>query len=197
MINLAILASGSGTNAENIVLYFKRHKHIKIKLVASNKKEAFVLERVKKTGVSTMFFSKAELNDGRLLSLLLKKKIVFIVLAGFLLKIPNMFIEKFKNKIINIHPSLLPKFGGLGMYGDNVHNAVLESGEQETGITIHLVDDVYDNGKIIFQKTLSINQNETIKSLASNIRAMEHRYYPEKIENYVFGYLGLHKGSYI
>ena len=197
MINLAILASGSGTNAENIVSYFKRHKHIKIKLVASNKKEAFVLERVKKTGVPTISFSKTELNDGRLLSLFIKTNIEFIVLAGFLLKIPNMLIEKFKNKIINIHPSLLPKFGGIGMYGDNVHNAVLESGEQQTGITIHLVDDVYDNGKIIFQKMLSINKNETIKSLASNIRAMEHQYYPEKIENYVFEYLRLHKGSYV
>lgn len=185
MTNIAIFASGSGTNAENIVNYFKNHSRICVKLIASNNAHAFVMERAKKLGVESLVFTKTELENGTLLRLLNEKKIDVIVLAGFLLKMPKEFISAFPNKIVNIHPSLLPKFGGKGMYGNRVHEAVIAAGEKESGITIHYVNEEYDKGDIIFQATCPVLDNDTPDSLAKKVHELEYLYFPNIIEKYL------------
>lgn len=182
MTNIAIFASGSGTNAENIVTHFKNHSGICVKLIASNNAHAFVLERAKKLGVETLVFTKTELENRTLLHLLNEKKIGFIVLAGFLLKMPKEFISAFPNKIINIHPALLPKFGGKGMYGNKIHEAVIAAGEKESGITIHYVNEEYDEGGIIFQAKCPVLDNDTPDSLAKKVHELEYLYFPGIIE---------------
>lgn len=185
-IKIAVFASGSGTNAENIAEFFKINNHIKVSLILSNKNSAYVLERARKLSIENLSFTADELNNSFLVDSILKKNnIDAIVLAGFMIKVPDRLIEQYRGRIINIHPALLPKFGGKGMYGMNVHKAVIESGEKESGITIHLVDEHYDNGKILFQKSCVVEEGETPESLAAKIHELEYRYFPEVIGRYL------------
>jgi phosphoribosylglycinamide formyltransferase 1 len=180
---IAILASGSGSNAEEIMKYFQHSKKGRVVLVGSNKKEAFVLERARKFGVPAFTFNRTELESGVLTKKLREEGIEYIVLAGFLLKIPNQLIQAFPNKIINIHPALLPKYGGKGMYGLNVHEAVKNSGDRETGITIHLVNEHYDEGKIIFQAVVPVDPEDNPEQIAQKVHQLEYKYFPNIIES--------------
>lgn len=163
--------------------YFQTSSKGKVVLVASNKKEAFVLERAKKFQVPAHTFNKASLESGELVQKLKDYKVDFVVLAGFLLKIPVNLIQAFPEKIINIHPALLPKYGGKGMYGAKVHEAVKESSDQETGITIHLVNENYDEGKIIFQAAVPILPEDSAETIAKKVHQLEYKYFPNVIES--------------
>ena len=183
-MNIAIFASGSGTNAENIIKYFSDSKTHNISFVLSNKKDAFVLERAKKLGVSSIYSTKDELNNKDfLLSLLNKNNIDLIVLAGYLKLIPEFLIEAYPNKIINIHPALLPKYGGKGMYGMNVHKAVVKNKEQETGITVHYVNAKYDDGLIIAQYKCRLSKSDSPDEVAKKIHSLEMNNFPQIIES--------------
>ncbi len=182
-INLAILASGSGTNAENIANYFSSHQQIQVKEILSNRKEAGVHDRAEKLGIHSSTFSREEFRKEIFLERL--EEIDFIILAGFLWLIPKYLIEAFPNKIVNIHPALLPKFGGKGMYGMHVHEAVIAAGEKESGITIHLVNEKYDEGEILFQTKCEIGVNDTPESLAKKIHALEYEHFPFQIERLI------------
>ena len=173
MIRIIILASGSGTNAENIIRYFKSKELVKITYVLSNNASAGVLEKAKSAGVKTRTFKRTEFYKTNDIIDLLKAEADFIVLAGFLWKVPQNVLDAFPNRIINIHPALLPKFGGKGMYGMNIHRAVVDNRESETGITIHYVNENYDEGKIILQKTLTIKSDETALTLENRIKILE------------------------
>ena len=181
-VRVAILASGSGTNAENIVNYFKNSSTVEIAMIASNKPGAYVLERAKKLGVPYYHFTNEELKEGMVANQLILKRIDFIVLAGFLQKIPSGLIQVFPNRIINIHPALLPNYGGKGMYGDKVHQAVIENGDKESGISIHYVNENYDEGAIIFQAKCEVSENDTPNSLAKKIHELEYLHFPKVIE---------------
>ncbi len=185
MKKLAILASGSGSNAEKIMEYFQHSKKAQIALVASNKADAFVLERARKFDVPTFTFTGKELDSGLLLQKLQKENIDWVILAGFLLKIPEDLIGAFPDHMVNIHPALLPKYGGKGMYGRLVHDAVKSSGDTETGITIHLVNEHYDEGKIIFQAAAPVTESDTPETIAAKVHALEHRYFAEVIESLI------------
>lgn len=163
--------------------HFQNSSKGEIALVASNKSDAFVLERAKKFGVPTFTFSRKEMEAGVLLSKLQEEKIDWVILAGFLLKIPDELIRAFPNRMVNIHPALLPKYGGKGMYGMHVHEAVKAGGDTETGITIHLVNEHYDEGKIIFQAATSLSAEDTPETIAQKVHALEHRYFPEVIDS--------------
>ncbi|GAB4249046.1 MAG: phosphoribosylglycinamide formyltransferase [Ekhidna sp.] len=182
-INLAILASGSGTNAENICNYFENHPNIQIKEILSNKPDAYVHERAKKLGIPSKTFTKEEFTDKSFIKRL--TDIDYIILAGFLWLIPGYLIKAFPDKIINIHPALLPKYGGKGMYGDHVHKAVIKANEKESGITIHLVNEKYDDGRILFQEKCTLDTGETPRSLAEKVHALEYEHLPKVIENYI------------
>lgn len=182
-INLAIFASGSGTNAENIIKYFENHERIQVKEILSNKKDAFVHQRAKNLNIPSSTFNKEQFNDSSFIKRL--EDIDYIILAGFLWLIPKFLIKAYPYKIINIHPALLPKFGGKGMYGDRVHNAVIEAGEKESGITIHLVNEEYDKGEILFQTKCALTKTETANSLAQKIHALEYEHFPRVIEEYI------------
>lgn len=185
-INIAIFASGSGTNAENLIKFFSQSKSIKVALVLSNKNDAYVLERARNLNVPTYTFSPYELTDTSLVDNRLNElKIDAIVLAGFLLKIPDRLLTKFPDKIINIHPALLPNYGGKGMYGLKVHTAVIDAGESESGITIHLVDGKYDNGKTLFQAKCKVDSGETPESLAMKIHDLEYRFFPKIVNEFL------------
>ncbi|MBS1682248.1 MAG: phosphoribosylglycinamide formyltransferase [Bacteroidetes bacterium] len=182
---LAIFASGSGTNAEAIMAYFQNHSNIEVAAVVTNKADAFVLERAKKFNVSTKVFSNNQFRECDEVTMWLEEnKITHIVLAGFLLLIPEKLIEAFSKKIVNIHPSLLPKFGGKGMHGMNVHNAVKAAGETETGITIHLVNEQYDEGEILAQVKCTIEPNDNAEAIAKKVLQLEHENYPKIIEQW-------------
>lgn len=185
MTRLAILASGSGSNAEKIMEHFQHSSKVQVALVASNKADAFVLERAKKFGVPTFTFTRKEMDAGVLLTKLQEEKIDWVILAGFLLKIPDELIRAFPEHMINIHPALLPNYGGKGMYGSFVHEAVKAAGDTETGITIHLVNEHYDEGKIIFQASTVVHPEDTPEDIAQKVHALEHRYFPEVIESLV------------
>ncbi|MFM9988140.1 phosphoribosylglycinamide formyltransferase [Flavobacterium sp.] len=182
MKKIVIFASGSGSNAENIILHFKNKNLANVVTVFTNNLHAKVLEKANQLQVSTEIFSKAELSDGTILSKINKINPDLIVLAGFLLKFPETIVEAFPNKIINIHPALLPKYGGKGMYGMNVHKAVLENKEPETGITIHYVNKNYDEGEFIFQKNVSIVNCKEPEEIAQRIHELEMEYFPKEIE---------------
>ncbi|PWA04275.1 phosphoribosylglycinamide formyltransferase [Flavobacterium psychrotolerans] len=182
MKNIVLFASGSGTNAENIILHFKNSNHANVVAVFCNNPSAKVLERAKNHGVPTVLFSREDLKSELILHKLNAFRPDLIVLAGFLLHLPPVIIKRYSNKIINIHPALLPKYGGKGMYGMNVHKAVLEETETETGITIHYVNEHYDEGKIIFQKSVSVEDCKTAEEIAVKIHELEQRYFPEVIE---------------
>ena len=179
-IRIAIFASGSGTNAINIYNYFKENENIKISMLFTNKDTAGVIDRFKELNIPILKFEKRELNSIQFLDHL--ENIDFIVLAGFLLLIPIFIIEKFSNRIINIHPSLLPAYGGKKMYGDKIHEAVIAAKEKYTGITIHLVNGEYDKGAILFQEKVFISIDDTPISLAYKIHQLEYNWYPSIIE---------------
>jgi phosphoribosylglycinamide formyltransferase-1 len=182
-INLAIFASGAGSNARAIIRHFELHPKISIRLIVCNKPGAGVLEVAKQAGIETLLITKDLFYNGdAYLPELQVKNIDFIALAGFLWKIPDPLIEAFPRRIVNIHPALLPAFGGKGMYGDAVHKAVLEAGKKESGITIHYVDGHYDNGDIIFQARCSVLPTDNAASLAEKIHQLEHLHYPRVIE---------------
>ncbi|MDR0823747.1 MAG: phosphoribosylglycinamide formyltransferase [Prevotella sp.] len=187
MIRIAILASGSGSNAENIVNYFKGNDAVAIPLIISNKKDAYVHERAKKLNIESVTFSK---NDFETTSLVLDRMkendIDFIVLAGFLLKVPENILRAYPDKIINIHPALLPKHGGKGMYGDNVHKAVVEAGDKESGITIHYVNENYDEGAIVFQAKCPVDKDDTYEDVAKKVHALEYTHFPIVIDKILF-----------
>jgi len=180
---ILIFASGSGTNAEQIIRHFSPMTNVKVAGVYTNNPSAFVIERAKELNVSTFVFSRKQLNDPNALLAELKDKTPnLIVLAGFLWKIPPHIVDAFPDKIINIHPSLLPKFGGKGMYGRHVHQAVIDAKERESGITIHYVNSQYDEGAIIFQAKTPVDPQETPESLAQKIHKLEHKHFSEQIE---------------
>lgn len=183
MKKIAIFASGSGSNAENIARYFENNKYIKVDLILSNRKNAFVLKRAEKLNIPSYSFTKDELyNTNNIKDLLLNREIDLIVLAGFLLLIPSHLIEAFPNRIINIHPALLPKYGGKGMYGDRVHQKVLENRDAESGITIHYVNKYYDDGQIIHQAKFAVESGDSIEDIAQKAHELEYKHYPEVIE---------------
>lgn len=186
MFKIAIFASGSGTNAENIALYFANNPQIEISLIISNKKDAFVLERAKKLGIPSYTFSKSEIEEATLILDTLKEyEIDFIVLAGFLLKVPQPILDTYPNKIVNIHPALLPKFGGKGMYGDNVHKAVVAAGETKSGITIHYINEKYDEGDIIFQDSCDVMPDDLPEDVAQKVHELEYQHFPKIIESVI------------
>jgi len=182
MCNIAIFASGSGSNAENLAKHFLPNPKVKITLTASENPNAFVLQRAKRLGIPTYSFTMNELRNGIVLSKLIEQKIDFIALAGFLKMVPVDMVRHFNNRIVNIHPALLPKYGGKGMYGDRVHKAVIAAGETESGITIHHVNEHYDEGDIIFQASCPVLPNDTPETLAQRVHELEWLYYPKVIE---------------
>lgn len=186
MKRIAIFASGSGSNAQKIIEHFSGHKEIEISLVLSNNENAYVLERASALEVPAYVFDKKIFYEsGQLLDILKEIGIDFIVLAGFLWLIPENILQTWPKGIVNIHPALLPKFGGKGMYGDKVHRAVIESGDKQTGITIHYVNEKYDDGTIIFQESFDILPEDTAASIAERIHVLEHKHFPEVIEKLV------------
>jgi len=183
MINLAIFASGSGTNAENLIQFFSGSNRYQIKLIVSNKPDAYVLKRAEKFGIESHCLSSEQIKDHSLMIEVLKQhQIDFVVLAGYLKLIPPVLIEQFPSKIVNIHPALLPKFGGKGMYGMNVHRAVVDAKEAETGISIHYVNEHYDSGNIIFQVSCSVLPNDTADDVAQKIHELEMAHFPVVLE---------------
>lgn len=181
--NIAIFASGSGSNAENIFRYFQENDAVSIKLIVANKSDAYVLERARNLGIPSMVFLKDEWRTGENIIAVLKEyEIDFIVLAGFLLRIPEALLHTYPNKIINIHPALLPKYGGRGMYGDRVHQAVVAAGDTESGITIHYINEEYDEGEMIAQFKCPVTPQDTYETVAAKVHALEYEYFPKVIE---------------
>jgi phosphoribosylglycinamide formyltransferase-1 len=181
-IHLAIFASGTGTNTKKIIEHFKNNPHIKIEVIVTNKAGAGVLQVAKENNIDQLLISKDQLTNNNIIQDLRKRKIDLIILAGFLLKIPPVLIQAFPKKIINIHPALLPAYGGKGMYGMHVHEAVIANKEKQSGISIHYVDEIYDHGEIIFQATCNIGPADNAKSLAQKIHELEHAHYAAVIE---------------
>jgi len=181
--NIAIFASGSGSNAEKIVEHFKSIEGVDVKLILTNNSNAFVLERAQKLNVESLVFTRTQFYKQELIEDKLKDlKIDWLVLAGFLWLIPAKLVNLYPSQIINIHPALLPKYGGKGMYGQHVHQAVFDNFEKETGITIHYVNSKYDEGQIIFQKSVSLNVDDTPDKIAKKIHELEYEYFPKIIE---------------
>jgi len=186
MRNIAIFASGSGTNAENIINYFSTGNSANVALVLSNKREAYVLRRAAALNVRSLFFDRTDFyGSDKVLGYLVSHEIDFVVLAGFLWLVPENILEKYESRIINIHPALLPRYGGQGMYGEKVHKAVIANKDDESGITIHYVNRFYDSGDIILQVKCLVEPSDTHESLASKVHALEYQYYPKVIESLV------------
>ncbi|MFT3903158.1 MAG: phosphoribosylglycinamide formyltransferase [Niabella sp.] len=185
-VKLAVFASGAGSNAKKMIGYFKEKNTASVSLIVCNNPNAGVIPIAKKEGVELMMIERERFLKGDgYLSELQKRGIDLIVLAGFLWKVPATLIQAYPKKIINIHPALLPKFGGKGMYGAKVHAAVIEAGEKESGITIHYVDEIYDHGETIFQATCNISAYDTPGSLAQKVHELEHRYFSEVVEKII------------
>ncbi|MDF9830490.1 phosphoribosylglycinamide formyltransferase [Parabacteroides sp. PF5-6] len=183
MKNIAIFASGSGTNAENIIKYFANHPHIRVAVVLSNNANAGVHERAKKLGVPSFTFSRADFEEGfPVLKILAEYQVDFIVLAGFLNIISEAFLNAYPEKVINIHPALLPKHGGKGMYGMRVHEAVVAAKDKKTGITIHYINEYYDDGEIIFQADCPVSAQDTPETVAQKVHILEYEHFPHVIE---------------
>lgn len=204
MKNLAVFASGSGTNAQNLIQYFNRNPDCNhtpdepinapsqkqtacVKMVICNKPDAYVLTRAKQLGIQTFLLTKDQLTTqtDTLFNILAENNIDLIILAGYLLKIPATLIVKYPNRIINIHPALLPSYGGKGMFGHHVHEAVIAAGEKKSGITIHLVDEKYDHGQILFQAECQITPQDTPDTLAGKIHLLEQTNFPRVVEQYI------------
>ncbi|MFT7497538.1 MAG: phosphoribosylglycinamide formyltransferase-1 [Porticoccaceae bacterium] len=185
MKRIVIFASGSGSNAENITLFFQKSNIAAVVHILTNNKNAKVIDRAKNLKINSLVFDKEAFNDEGEVLKFLKKEADIIILAGFLWKIPAHIIATFPNKIINIHPALLPKYGGKGMYGINVHKSVIENKETETGITIHYVNENYDEGTIIFQAKTNVLPNDTPEIVAEKIHELEYEYFPRVIEEVI------------
>lgn len=186
MTRLAIFASGGGSNAEAIIKYFKDHDSISVDLIVSNRETAYVLQRAEDHAIPSALITKRQFSDkNHVLDILKDSSIDYIILAGFLLLIPKYLIETFPDRILNIHPALLPKYGGKGMYGHHVHKAVHDNKEKESGMTIHLVDEHYDEGKILFQATTALEAYDGPDMIAAKVLKLEHRHYPEQIEKLI------------
>jgi len=183
MQRVAILASGSGSNAENIVQYFENKQICVFPFILSNKRDAYVHERARGLAIPSFTISKVGFENGEALRLLKAYRIDFIVLAGFLLKIPENILKEYPDKIVNIHPALLPKYGGKGMYGSHVHEAVTANKETESGITIHYVNEHYDEGAIIFQARCEVLPTDSADEVAAKVHALEYEYFPKVIES--------------
>ena len=185
-INIAVFVSGNGSNCENIIRYFQCSETICVKLVVSSKADAFALERVAKYDVDAIIVTKEQLVDSKhLMEILSSRRIQFIVLAGFLPIIPNYLLDAFPRKIINIHPSLLPKYGGKGMWGHHVHEAVKAAGDHETGITIHYVSNVCDGGEIIVQYKVALEPEDSTNDIETKVHKLEMLHYPKVIEQVI------------
>ncbi|MCU0398002.1 MAG: phosphoribosylglycinamide formyltransferase [Cyclobacteriaceae bacterium] len=186
VFRIAIFASGSGTNAEEIFKFFKGHPRIEVVTLLSNNPQAYALERAKKYGVPTLVFDRKEFRESSLVSDWLKQhQVTHLVLAGFLWLIPENLIRAYSGKIINIHPALLPKFGGKGMYGMKVHEAVKAAGETETGITIHEVNEHYDEGRILFKAICPVKSEDSPEDIAKKVHQLEYAHYPSLIEQWI------------
>lgn len=184
--NIAIFASGTGSNAKKIMEHFKHHPHICVSLIVSNKQDAPVLNIARESGVPTLVIERGYFYQSEdILKKFNKYSIDFVVLAGFLWLVPSYLVRRFEGRMVNIHPALLPKYGGKGMYGTKVHEAVLQAGEKETGITIHFVNDQYDDGDIVFQARCEVAPNDTPQTIAQKVHQLEHRYFPEVIEKLI------------
>ena len=183
MIKLAIFASGSGSNAENIITYFKDSAEVKVSLILTNNPSAGVIERGRRLNIPVIVFSKTIFTQtDDVVNLLKENGIDWVILAGFLWLVPQNLIQAFPDRMINIHPALLPNYGGKGMWGHHVHEAVVANGEKESGITIHYVNEHYDEGKVIFQAKCALEDDETADSLASKIHELEYEHFPVVIE---------------
>ena len=183
---IAIFASGSGSNAENIARYFSDKSIANVELIITNRADSYVVERAKQMNIKSAFFPNSAWKEPKeVLDLLMSHKINFIVLAGFLIRVPEAILNKYPNRVINIHPALLPKFGGKGMYGDNVHNAVIEAKEKESGITIHYCNEHYDEGDIIFQAKCEVLPTDTAEDVANKVHKLEYKHFPIIIEKLV------------
>jgi len=183
---IAIFASGSGSNAQKLMEYFKKHQEAEVVIVLTNNPEAYVIQRADNFEIPTHIFDKYEfIETNDIVNLLKNLQIDLIVLAGFLWLIPNNLLEEFPNQIINIHPALLPKFGGKGMYGDRIHRTILEAGEVENGITIHFVNKKFDEGEIIYQSRFKIGKNDTLETIKFKGQQLEHLHYPRIVENLI------------
>jgi len=182
MKKIVLFASGNGSNVENIIQHFKNSKVIAVAGVFTNNAQAKVLEKAKNHNVASFVFSKNDLESDLVLQKLQSLQPDLIVLAGFLLKFPEHIIAEFPHKIINVHPALLPKYGGKGMYGMNVHKAVLDNKEKETGITIHYVNEHYDEGEFIFQESVNVENCYSAEAIAAKVQSLEHEYFPKVIE---------------
>lgn len=187
MNQLAIFASGTGSNAKKIIAYFQDHPLIRVALVVSNNPEAGVLTIAREAGIPVKVVAKGETGEAAFIEALQQQGITTIILAGWLKLIPESLIGTFPGKILNIHPALLPAYGGKGMYGMHVHKAVAAAGEKESGITIHLVDEQYDKGQILFQKACSLEPGDDADTIARKVLALEHKYYPAVIESFLSG----------
>jgi phosphoribosylglycinamide formyltransferase-1 len=187
MFRLAIFASGEGTNTQRFIEYYKGSKDVSISLILSNKADAGVIKRANNAGIPTLIVDKETFYKSDSVLKELQAKADFIVLAGFLWMIPDNIIKAFADKMINIHPALLPKYGGKGMYGSKVHEAVIANGEKESGISIHYVNEKYDEGKIIFQAKCVIEASDTIETLAKKVHELEYKYYPVIVDKLLHG----------
>lgn len=185
MIRIGIFASGSGTNAENFCRHFVNHGDIRVAKIYTNNPHAGVIQRSSKCDTPVHVFTPRQLNDGRLLDQLKADRIDAIVLAGFMQLIPIELTKAFPDRILNIHPALLPNYGGKGMYGSNVHRAVIENGDSKSGITIHLVNEKYDEGRILFQAECVVTAEDDAESLAQKVHELEYMHYPEETANYL------------
>lgn len=195
MTRIAIFASGSGTNAENIIKYFQNSEQIRVSKVYCNKKGAGVFARCERLNVPCVWFSREAFYDSSRVLHDVQLHADFVVLAGFLWRIPQDFVQAFPNKMVNIHPALLPKYGGKGMYGMNVHRAVKENQESESGITIHFVNEHYDEGAIIFQAKTALSPNDSPEDIAAKIHELEYANFPRVIEEMVKGKSSKEKGE--
>ena len=188
MKKIALFASGNGTNVQQIAEYFAENKEIKVDCVVVNKQNIYVIERAKNLNLPCFYFNREDFySTDKVLDLMRLREVDYIILAGFLWLIPQNLLANYDNKIVNIHPALLPKYGGKGMYGHHVHEAVVANHEQESGITIHYVNEKYDSGDIIFQARCKVEANDTPDNVAGKIHLLEKEFYPQTIEKVVLG----------
>lgn len=185
---LAILASGSGSNAEAIMRHFADHPHVQVAWVGSNRRQAGVLERAQRLGVAASAFSGKDAAGGGLLAELREREIDWVALAGYLLMVPADVVQAFEGRMVNIHPALLPDFGGPGMYGMNVHRAVAASGAERSGMTIHWVTEAYDEGAVVFQGEVELTADDDAEAIAAKVLQLEHQYYPPVLEGLIVGW---------
>lgn len=189
MKNIAIFASGNGSNAENITNFFNNHNSIRVSCFLCNNPNAGVIKRAEKLGLPCLIFNRDDLNNSnRVIEFLRQYDVYYIVLGGFLWLLPSSITDIYTDRIVNIHPSLLPKYGGKGMYGDKVHEAVIAAGEKQSGITIHRINEKYDDGAIICQKFCDVLPNDTPDSLASRVHALEYKWFPKVIEEDILNF---------